>query len=1831
MKWGIFLIFIFTLTACLPEQTPVNRTAESSSSSSSSDSDSVLDSSTGSLNFGGNILWLNSGLTSSTLTIDFDNRKTIYLVGDQVHDYLTNSTNYASDYCVEIRFTATSSNTPKRLRVKATPAFSNSLSQGLITRFLRVNLASSVGNDFCDLPSEESVNGSTVTITAGDSDYDGDEDSDDTSLVYQPSDVCTGCLNILASSDVILYQNNENDTDSDQSDDFLQRISLGSIDFSELVARLDFNGNSSGGSSSCSDLSCQGQGFDCCVEGQCVNEKSVRVSGVNADPTGFVEAEQEKFNDANWFKRYPQFYYICLEQTPVDPPDDDEPVDPIGDADDRLAELTSDFNCLEELDANSDSDPFHLDFATSTPVCSSICTGSDAASCTEEIMMRVYQNCGCDFSTITEAVNNCPAYTYDPVFQTNNSGQVTDTVVSYTCNTPDVAETPLPFSDLEVTVNSRTAPHRFFNEDGIEIDPTEGVDSGVSTTQEGEEFLYLDDAYIFPRNGDFNINSILGQMNVQLTQARPAVTIDLEFDKQYLITTRNGSYIQCPNCARDPWFSNFSAFPISSNGVGVQAIGYTTRRDTFVTNITLGNYEDTKFNRACYVPPTMLPFSHSANSDVQTQRQNRLETQAALYVNGYQKDWYGFNRGALIGSFDGVTWFAIGKGRRVRATSDKLFLAINAPFADLANPSEHLVSVQEYDFVSTAPLFDYLPDEEINSSNQNEAGSCQFWHQCETDSDCITKLGWEYACADVSLQQTSWPEFEPIGAGEIASSSDSGAIAQFLQQGTLPPSSSSLRCVYRGAGSPCRTDYANIQDESVRKLLTCAPNFYCESLSTSNGFNSEVARFGRSLDELIENKNHFYGMDANILGRPKHYINEGNLTSLPTSVQSSLENNFLLTDSSGSGNFGLCRPGKLLPSYNGLTGTNDWQYSAQHAEADDEGRTDFISQIAGCNSALYTDLRYSSCPMLDEDGNYVQMQDSFINDNFTLSDVGTGLTAEFVTERLSYSQNACGLESLSSDATVTTASTSEELSTFSAFRTIEADPLSSSGTILEATLARDACFRKAGAVCHTDLDCSPNRLMSEVAQNISDVAFFGNEAERIYYEEFLVCGQAEAPPSAGDSDYFDYEMSNNRCCRPIGESLTMFTEDSPNAEESIGLTTHIFGALNPSSPNRYSRYSSADATVNGLTGESNLIRPTANTDDTNGDGALDNPNNITDILQWTTIHSAASKTCCGGGWVREFDQGGNDWSQTNRLNIGLSNFQCLNYRSELYRTEDADLLGLEQAILDKEKNDYCGDPTVNSSSDTHEAGCIQHSIAPITTIGAITKPTLNAGLSTSGFITTDEDLMDGSWDSNLYSYSQLQDANDGQFNPNLDWENNNVDEAEKKYFKVFMPSYITFDDIASELTIELTDPSNASGTANLTCSRLFPATTDCTGFVAGGSENAGMCFSHGAGVPNFSGGETVNDGSCVGLNNCCYTYDEDTRVLSVSYSNDVYADTNNFENFDMHLSISGWAPIGTLAGEQWYINGASRFSSAPSVGDESGIAGRRGATPGNAMYYLSKLAKFEYLGIPQMTYEPLYCNDNYQRMVPGIFKEEEDGQPLLTVMDFNNHPKTFINDNVDTPWNADGASGTSSDASSLNINMSTTQELVAKPTIFSDNQFKCCLELGSMIDADGDQSMCCSGFAAEDDDLFSEAAAAGQNADGKIFCKLPVATDLHVYFNKFVSSEGLTDELGTTPLVLDDFNAVTGEPEQSQDVFDKLTAIGQRFCASNAVRRGSVVGNFPGQPTGTRNDVNAGATVNSIADSSSDNGSSNSTLQGATLYGLGFKWNHHLYCDLGNN
>lgn len=1779
-----FLIFIsFILLGCLPEapQTvprtdgqELNNQTEDDSDSNETPTEEIVES----------VKWFNSGLELETLTIDFDNNKNLYLRGDDVNNFLNNSAQFQSSYCIVVNYPSTSSTTPKPLYAKVIP-FIDQTFVGQFKRSFRVNLVSSSGNNSCLLPTgfvDSSDNLQTVPAPA--------------SAAFHSSDVCLGCKDIITSNSLVLYQVKEFNGTT-----YLEAISQSSISYNKLNLRIDINSNSGDGSSSCTTSQCQAQGFDCCVQGQCVNEKGIKSAGVEADPSGFEEAESEKEDNENWYKKYPQFYHICLEQTPTDgeqPPV--EPEDPQGDADARLESLINDYYCIEELKEKSLADPFHTDPIDESQVYTK-CEKTDSSNNLyfETVMRRLYTNCRCavkdDFD---QMVKDCPKYTYTPVYVQDNEGKDTEEIESIECVAPPVENTPTPFQDLEVVVSSKRAPQRFFNENGVELNPDEVLPEGVSGEQEGTKFQYLDDEKLFPQNGTFNMNSIIGQITLGPEEAIGAKLVNVEFDKMYLISTIDGFYSPCSLCAKDSWFNNFSAQPSTQQGVGLQAIGYSTRRDTFDGNTTFGNYEDTIFGRACWVPPTMIPFSHEGDTDVQTQRLNRQQVQAAFFANGYQRDWYGFNKGAIIGSFDGVSWFAIGKNRVVRATTDRLYIAVNAPFADLANATEHQVSVQEYDFVSTAPSYDYDPNEAINSAFQNEAGLCQKYHECDTDAQCITKLGWEYTCADVSFIKTKWPSFDPNGAKEVLGQARIGQLIEFLNQGELPPDSGTKRCVYRGAGAPCRVDYQNISDEGLRKNLTCAPNYYCADLDKTGVFNKEVARFARPIDEQVDSKNHLYGQDANILGRPKDYTAHNGLESLTDPIKTAVTRNLNTMDSSTVTQFGICKPGKKLPSYANSISTLDWEPEVQHASEDEFYRTDFISQIASCNSALYTDLRYSSCPILDESGNYIHTQTSFIEDSFFIPALDDNFSKQFTVERYSFAQNACGLESLDENTDIGPGIRSDDIRDFSAFKTIEARTLATSDSQVQPTLVQDACFRRAGAVCHTDLDCSPNRLMAETIDLRPD-SFFGNLAEKTYFEEFLVCGQAETKPNLNDANFNTFNIENNRCCRPVGESITMHTEDSPNAPESQGLRTDLIGSLNPSDSRRYSRYSITNSLINSASKTIGIVRPSANADDVNNDKILDNTTvNITKRNQWKTLHETAARTCCGSNWVRKFADGTNDWT-VNRLNLDVADFKCLNSKSPLYLTENASAFNLDNSFLSRDRIDFCIDPGLET------AGCIQSPFGEISDF-LVRRPVID---TTTVPMTLDSnpEKMEGLWADNPWTFSFLRSADQVDL-PYLDWSSSEED-ATRKNIITRLPSFIAFEDVGS-LNVSLPNPFVAG--SNAQCRRLKPQSESCS--VTGG--NFGLCGPTDPWV-TAQNDQGVNETCDAGIDVCCYVYNESTRVLRVAYTNDVQTDSNNFEKVDISLNFSFTAP-GTLLWEQEKTAGAS-------VDDASLLDHRRSSEPGNALYYLRKLAKLEYLGIPQMTYEPIYCNDNYQKMVPGIFKDTAFGSKLKTVMDFINHPRTFEDPDVNGPWSADSAGG-DQDADELNRNLVGTQELIDQAQIFSDNQFMCCRELGAFVK---DANQCCSGYAVAGTEVGEDSDDLTQDED-TLTCRLPAGTNLNVYFNKFVSGEGLAENNSGVVLTNDDFDQRTGEPVLSTTVNTKLQRLGETFCEFGQVRRGGAFGPFQAEPFGSEGQQDGGGQVFSILDSVFDNSSITNQQVGFTVFNLGFRWNHQFYCEIGD-
>ncbi len=1841
---SIFLSVI--LSGCLPTQTPVSPKSQTSDEASTNDDD--IDPEETEINK--TAYWYDNGFESKTLTVDITNLRTVFIFGDDVNLFLSKDNNYQKNYCLYANFQPGSGTSPKQLRVKAIPSYTYNPTENTVTRYLRININTESGNDLCNLSTINSYQSDGQPNTTGF--LPG-------TIANSVDAICSNCINIISSTDVKLYESR-----SGQNHIITNDI----IKSDSLRLNVDVNSNSDNNQQSCSDSLCRSQGFDCCINSQCVNDAQPKFTrseiASNYTPAVLAEfdlAEQLKLTDPNWYKSYPHFYYVCLEEVPDDNDGntDGGPDDPTSDAVKRLNKNIQDFYCIEELKENTDIDPFHTDPMNLNLPQSSYKVCKLADDPVEEpnmhyqkVMMRLYENCGCSETTYNDMVAHCPKYTYKAIsadqseiftlanivqYMGDNSLQNLKEVTSLEditgiqsieCIAPQIDPNDLPFQDLQVLVSSKTAPHRFFDEntnngEDIEIIDPADLPIGAEGKQEGAEFKYLDNTNLFPDNGDWNMNSILGQMNVNLTKAIPAKIINIEFDKQYYIATIEGYYTPCPSCAKDSWFPSFSAHPVTNQGVGLRSIGNTTKRDAWGSNTTFGNYEDTIFGRACWLPPTMLPFSHSNGLTAKEQRKNRLTTQAAMYVNGYQRDWFGFNKGALIGSFDGVSWFAVGKGRIAKSTSTRLYLAINAPFADLANPNDHLVTVQEWDFMTTGAHYDYNETLSINHPAQNEAAQCQRSHRCETDTDCITQLGWEYVCADINNYKTNWPRFSVEGAKEIANDSRTGSILSLLNQEQLPPGASSKKCVYRGAGAPCKQNYTTITDEGLRKSVACAPNFYCADLDETEVFNREVSRFATALQNIPEPNNHLFGQEANILGRPKYYLANGSipLSTLTDDIKTTITQNFQQT-SPATNDVGLCRPGKRLPEVyaSGTNGSRYWKPVDQHTAKDPEARTDFISQIGSCNSSFLSLMKATSCPVLDDDGNYTQ----FKNDFFTMTDSNL---AEVLSKKAN-SQNACGLEAIDYTANLLPGADANTLSENSAFDRIEAKPLSSSHTITEPTLVRDACFRRAGSVCNTDLDCSPNYKHSDLV-DILNPTFFGNAAEKKYWQENLVCGQGEDEPITINSPNFNtYNIRKNVCCREVGKGITMYTEKVPGVDETTNLDTRKLASIFPYDENRYSRYSILENDIDPNTGFSTLANPTA---DTSTIGSADPAvRNILSGKQWKVINETGSKTCCGGGWIRKFADGTNNWT-INRLNIDVNNFRCLNFKSPLVNTNTPEYFGLTNAQNSQDSQNTCLDPTLAGS------GCSQQEFGTVSAV--VRKPAPHWDLNRVP-LHSDPTLMDGSfsWSQNPYAFSYLLSA-DTDIQTWLDWDKEQ-DDAGRKHINVRLPSFITWPNSSS--TLPLQDPVVApglqstkessdlrvtmesittsqfdSGNPSSQCVEIYPDTNPSC------NPSDPWCGITNPGYPIDTNTDfiTACDNAAGGAD-CCMMYDRLNRILKISYKWSIVDDEDQYGDNKRSFFLEFDTP-GRARWENKMIPGGvpSTDDNTPifAGGEQKGTAldHRRAIEQmGNATYYLERLSKLELNGIPQVTYDPLYCSDNYQKIVPGIFKDE-----IKSINTFNAHPLTHEVDDDDLkPFKTDVTSVGHLEYESVNKSFITTSELLNHEPIFAANDFMCCKPLGSEIDLNTQgASACCSGFA------MTPGSSNSNSNNGPAKCMLPPRTNLNVFFNKFVSGEGMSDDLDN-PLVEEDFDEKTGAPLFSAQVINKLQSLAQEFCSTNQYTTGGAFGPYDAEPRGSMGISTTATPVFSIVDSINDNGVNIGDPAGFNTFNRGYKWNNNIYC-----
>ena len=793
-----------------------------------------------------------------------------------------------------------------------------------------------------------------------------------------------------------------------------------------------------------------------------------------------------------------------------------------------------------------------------------------------------------------------------PLFNSQNA------LVNYECTQSADTSIEVPVNQTAY-VSNKNVPHRYYDVNGVNYDE----DYSTALDQEGVAFGYKNNDMLKPTNleaytGYTGFNEIYGTFSkMNPTGAKPAKMVRVKKDKIYDIFANSGVFSTCLTCGSDYYSSMQKIFPMAMNAIGG---GYAPDNFASKRSGNTSNYrgDDLLFGRACFVPATMIPWTHTNASDVQTQRRNRISGQHFLYANGYNRDWYGFDYGSLIGSFDGVTWFSIGNQRRIKATSNKLFLAVNASFGDLNLDSNFNLTISETTVYSPA-----MPDHDTETTG----GECQKSHFCSNDNDCIRQLGYDYTCQNIGTLTTSWPVSD-ANATEVIGTTSKSLVS--LLGGS---NGQSKRCVYRGRGAPCLSNLATstvtYNGSANTGHLSCSSNNYCQSLTTgsSNRFNDRITRFAnnplnQNTASAAPTVSDTVGLGARIIGRPYDYYGS---KTIPAASMTSLSANNLTA---------LCIPGKNVAS--SLT-TYDLNSSVPTI------RTDSSDKILGIGATMSGTLNakyLNSCPATDNLGASVQQ---------SLQNLGSSDTLRLYTTAQNLSTNLLDLSAITSQNVFSSTGGSQ---------------------ITAIGYQRNACLRAPGASCFSDMDCAPSEFIANKvrAANLSGIL---NQAEESYWEEELVCGNPDYKYlQTGVLNTSSFNIKNNVCCREYGKTFTVYTEDNSSSYHWCDLanaSVKVAGVnTNINSTTRYSRvhtaYDKMTCNVNQVTSTTSFaLSLKANT-------TTDRYKQL--ASQFKTLDTVNSRTCCTKNWVRNFateNGGGHKWAQGKLQTIEKANFISLNW------------------------------------------------------------------------------------------------------------------------------------------------------------------------------------------------------------------------------------------------------------------------------------------------------------------------------------------------------------------------------------------------------------------------------------------------------------------------------------------------------------------------------------------------------------------------------------------
>jgi hypothetical protein len=788
----------------------------------------------------------------------------------------------------------------------------------------------------------------------------------------------------------------------------------------------------------------------------------------------------------------------------------------------------------------------------------------------------------------------------------------TNTITNYECTYPTAVSTEPPVNQT-VYVSNKNIAHRYFDTSGVNYDEN----YGSALDQEMTPFGYTNNDVLKPTNLNqyTGFNEIYGSFAKTGTYvARPAKLVRVKKDKIYDILVSSGAFSSCTTCGSDYYTNLQKIFPqnFAGQGGGYTPDIYENRREN---NTSIYRGDDLLFGRACFVPATMIPWTHSSSGTPRDQRRARLAAQHFLFANGYNRDWYGFDYGSMIGSFDGVSWFSIGSSRRIKSTTGKLFLAVNAYVGDLNIDNNFNVTVSEASAFSS---------DIADHDTETDGAQCQKSHFCSNDNDCFTQLGFEYTCQNVASLSTKWPLFDS-NASEIV-----GNNVRTLLSLVGGANGQTKRCVYRGRGAPCLKDLSLAADpnsthfnsSTVVGHLMCSNNTTCVNLTTTSRFNEKISRFAttplaQNLALATSTLSDTVGLGARIILRPFDYY--GN-SSVPATAQSALNQNNVSA---------ICIPGRDVTN---SLGTYDSH--SRHPG----NRTDSSDKIFGVGSVSASTNSTKSllyCPATDSTGKNLQQYDLPTND--------TVLNTQTIVQNMS--SNLLNLSPLTS------------LNIYSS---------TNGSQITKIGYQRNTCLRAPGASCFSDMECAPSAFIAAKARSSNLISVL-NSAEVKFWEEELVCGNPEFKNIATGVFNTQFDPKKNKCCREFGNTLSVYTQTPSSTFQWCDNTTSTVKVAGYNQNlNSNSRYSRVHTVYDKMTCDRTQITPTKTF--ALSIVADSSTNRMKQILeQYKTLDTLNQRTCCTNHWVRSFSTdngGGHAFSASKMQNIDKAMFKHISWNKD---------------------------------------------------------------------------------------------------------------------------------------------------------------------------------------------------------------------------------------------------------------------------------------------------------------------------------------------------------------------------------------------------------------------------------------------------------------------------------------------------------------------------------------------------------------------------------------